>query len=108
MRTLFAGAAAAALLTVGVAGMASAQDIAVGEGTDFPTGRPAVIDATGDAFVFNPPAGGGTGFLVSVEGVPSSFLIDQGGALSVDFGVGGLGGATIFTPGGEFLNAPRQ
>ena len=101
MRKLFAGAAAAALLTVGMAGMASAQDLVVG-----PIGAAEVIGE--DAFVFNPPAGGGTGFLVTVEGLPSSFLIDQGGALSVDFGVGGLTGATIYTPGGEVVNAPRS
>lgn len=100
MRKLFAGAAAAALLTVGIAGMASAQDLEVG-----PIGTATIIGD--DAFVFNPPAGGGVGFLVSVDGLPSSFLIDNGG-LSVDFGVGGLSGATVYTPGfGPEALAPR-
>jgi hypothetical protein len=105
MHKLFAGAAAAALLTVGAAGMASAQDLVVGPGSAlFPTGTADVIG--GNAFVFNPPANGGTGFLVSVEGAPSSFLIAADSGLSVDFGVGGLTGASLVTPGGEIVNAP--
>ena len=70
----------------------------------FPTGTADVIG--GNAFVFNPPANGGTGFLVSVEGAPSSFLIAADSGLSVDFGVGGLTGASLVTPGGEIVNAP--
>jgi len=102
MRKLFAGAAAAALMTVSMASMASAQDLTVG-----PIGVPVIIGE--DAFVFNPPAGGGVGFLVTVEGAPSSFLIDQDGELSVDFGVGNITGATVFTPGfGPEANAPRS
>ncbi len=100
MRKLFAGAAAAALLTVGVAGVTNAQDLTVG-----PIGTPAIFGE--DAFVFNPPAGGGVGFLVTVDGAPSSFLVDNGG-LTVDFGVGGLTGASIYTPLGEVVNAPRS
>lgn len=101
MRKVIFGAAAAALLTVGAAGLTSAQDLTVG-----PIGAPVINND--DAWVFNPPAGGGVGFLVTVDGLPSSFLIDQGGALSVDFGPGGLDGAIVYTPGfGPEAYAPR-
>lgn len=100
MRKLFAGAAAAALVTAGLAGVTAAQTVG-------PIGVPVVIN--NDAWVFNPPVGGGVGFLVSVEGVPSSFLIDRNGVLEVDFGPGGLEGAIVYTPGfGPEAFAPRQ
>ncbi len=105
MRKLFAGVAAAALMTVGAAGMASAQDPSVGVGTEFPTGLAEIV--AGNPFVINPPAAGGTAFLVSVEGLPSSFLIDSPDGLSVDFGVGGISGPAVITPGGDVLTPPQ-
>lgn len=87
MRKAIVGVAAAALLTVGFAGVSGAQTVG------------PVINGD-DAWVFNPPAQGGTGWLVTVEGAPSSFLIEGGdGVLAVDFGVGGLDGAIVYTPG---------
>jgi hypothetical protein len=87
MRKAIVGVAAAALLTVGFAGAAGAQTVG------------PVINGD-DAWVFNPPAGGGNGYLVTVEGAPSSFLIVGGEAgLAVDFGPGGLDGAIVYTPG---------
>lgn len=86
MRKAIVGVAAAALLTVGFAGATSAE---VG---------PVIIGD--DAWVFNPPAQGGTSWLVDVEGAPSSFLIQGAdGELAVDFGPGGLDGAIVYTPG---------
>ena len=97
MRKAIVGVAAAALLTVGFAGATSAEIVG------------PVINGD-DAWVFNPPVVGGEGWLVTVDGAPSSVLIEGGdGVLAVDFGVGGLDGAIVYTPGlGPEAHAARQ
>lgn len=89
---MLVGVAAAALLTLGLGS-------AVGAATS--------MTENGNAWVINDPAAGGTAFLVNVDGAPSSFLIDTAGELSVDFGPGGMRGAAVVTPGGDYLVAPR-
>lgn len=97
MRKAIVGVAAAAFLTIGLAGVSGAQTVG------------PVINGD-DAWVFNPPAQGGTGWLVTVGGAPSSFLIQGAdGDLDVDFGPGGLDGAIVYTPGaGPDAYAPRS
>jgi hypothetical protein len=94
MNKVFCGFAAAALLTVGVAGGVGAEAIIVDDGD----GK--------DAWVVSPPAGG-TYWTVTVDGAPSSFLVDQGGNLIVDFGASGLDGAVVFEVLGERVHAAR-
>lgn len=90
MHKVFGGFAAAALLTVGIAGVAGAE---------------SVIN-NGNAWVINPPAGG-TYMTSIVDGRPSAFLVDVGGQISVDFGPGDLDGAIVYNVGDGVLNAPR-
>ena len=92
MHKVFCGFAAAALLTVGVASTAGAQAMIIDDGD----GK--------DAWVVTPPPGG-TYWTVWAEGSPSSFLVDQGGNLTVDFGAGDLDGAVVIEILGEVLQA---
>ncbi len=92
MNKVFSGFAAAALLTIGVAGAVGAEAVIVDHG-----------DAK-DAWVVNPPAGGQY-WTVNVDGRPSSFLVDQAGHLVVDFGASDTHGALIFTILGDEVHA---
>ncbi|MGI9254083.1 MAG: hypothetical protein ACR2J8_10070 [Thermomicrobiales bacterium] len=94
MNKVFCGFAAAALLTVGVAGVVGAESVIVDDN-----------DGYKDAWVVNPPAGGQY-WIVKDNGNPSTFLVDQGGNLSVQFGHGpDLDGAVVWTVMGDSVHA---
>ena len=93
MNKVFSGFAAAALLTVGVAGVVGAEPVIIHN-----------PDGHHDAWVVNPPDGG-TYWTVSVDGSLSSFLVDQAGHLTVDFGASDTHGALVFTILGDEVHA---
>ncbi len=93
MNKVFSGFAAAALLTIGVAGAVGAEAVIIDD-----------ADGYKDAWVVNPP--GGTYWTVHVDGSPTAFLVDEAGHLIVDFaGAQNTDGALVFTVLGDRVHA---